>query len=126
MAVTPIITGQTFEGNDATVLSRVDFNGSNIQQADLSSIGYKIYKKNDPGTLIDSGTLTVANVIFDTLQTDSIWTQDSTGYNFKTTVAGANLADPDVIYRVEFQLTGTGGELAAVVAEITTLPMIGN
>jgi hypothetical protein len=126
MPITQIITGQTFEGADASIMSRVNFDGANIVQADVASIAFKLYKKKDPATLIQSGALVVADTIFDTLQTDGRWTTDSTGYNFRHIIAGADLADPDEIYRAEYVITGTGGEKKVVVAEITTLAMIGS
>ncbi len=61
--------------------------------------------------------LTVADVIFNALQTDPLWTVDTTGYNFRHvldvsahpafTVAGRR-------YLVEYQLTPAAGQMIFV------------
>ena len=64
-----------------------------------------------------NAALAVADVVFDTLQTDPIWTVDATGYNFRHvldvsahqafTVAGRR-------YLVEYQLTPAAGQMILV------------
>ncbi len=67
--------------------------GAAVTQATFSNPGtitYRLYQMdgNTPRELTASAqSLTVSDVIFDTMQTNSIiWPVDSTGYNFKWTV----------------------------------------
>ena len=81
-----------FEGpdNSGLFLARVDlWTGSLITQAAITSIKYTLYDLGfgamDAPSAVTGHTdvsLTVADVVFDTLQTDGRWTEDSTGYNF--------------------------------------------
>ena len=95
---------------------RVYLDGDNILQADISTITYSIFLLDDD--VIDTRTavtghsavsLTVVDVIFDTLQTDS----QASNYNFRHTppiattpiftIAGRN-------YLVEYTITPTSGQ----------------
>lgn len=113
--------GATFrEDGTATLLARVtarDGTGATqasgrklLKQADLSAIAIKVFNVADPSTAVLDTALTIANVIFDTLQTD--WDADSTGYNFKTTLASTVLATGGALYRAEVKFTTTGGTIA--------------
>ena len=119
------IYGTTFKNGSVTLLARiVGAGGQNIHQADLGAVKYTVYLLDDQNpdnrTAVaehTNVTLTVAEVIFDTLQTDSIWTVDATGYNFRHlldvsvhpafTVAGRR-------YLVEYQLTPVVGQVILV------------
>ncbi len=116
------VHGTVFKNGTATNLARVvGADGANITQADIASGVYSIYLLNDQDA--DSRTavtnhsavaLVVADVFFDTLQTDSIWTKDATGYNFKHTPAisaDAAFAIADRAYLVEYTLTPSSGEV---------------
>jgi len=105
----------------ATLMARVvGADGSNITQSDITSAKYSIYLLDDQDP--DSRTavsghsavdLTVSAVIFKSLQTDSLWDQDGTGYNFRHTpdigshqaftIAGRN-------YLIEYTLTPASGQ----------------
>lgn len=103
-----------------TLLNRVvGWDGSEIAQADISAAEYSIYLLDpndaDERTAVtghDGESLTVSDIIYDALQTDDVWTEDSTGYNFRHTpevdeddaftVAGRE-------YLVEYLLTPTSG-----------------
>jgi hypothetical protein len=82
------------ENGSIVVMARVDnWSGSYITQATITAASYTIYlldedypESPDTRTVVanhEDVALTVADVVFDTLQTDSIWTKDATGYNFK-------------------------------------------
>ncbi len=119
------IHGSAFKNGSATLLARiVGAAAANIVQADLSAVHYTVYLLDDQDP--DSRTpiaghtnvaLTIADVVFDTLQTGSIWTVDATGYNFchvldvsthqAFAVAGRR-------YLVEYRLTPKNGQTILV------------
>ena len=77
------------------------------------------------GVVISAATpLTIANVIFDALQTDARWTKDSTGYNFKDGISGTILTSPNVIHRVEYKVEPASGDTYWLAGEITTIPIL--
>lgn len=87
----PTIHKFTFwEGSPPLLMSREEKAGANIAQADISSISYAIFSVvGSTVTSVATGTLTVANVVYDALQTGAPWTEDTTGYNFRWDVAAS-------------------------------------
>jgi hypothetical protein len=96
------------------VLQRVHYNGSNITQATVTSITWKIWDSftRTGADVVDSGTLTVSSVVFDTLQTDGKWTDnpvnDDTGYNFAHAIPSTAI-DNAGEYRLEHEFTMSDG-----------------
>jgi hypothetical protein len=79
-----------------TVAGRVYYENTLITQATISAISMEVRRYSRSGGVsapVAKTSLTVADVVFDTLQTDAGWTQDATGYNFKTSVPAAAFAD---------------------------------
>ena len=119
------IHGTAFKNGSVTLLARiVGAGGANILQADLNTIKYTVYLLDDQNpdsrTAVSEHadvTLAVADVVFNTLQTDAMWTVDATGYNFRHvldvsahqafTVAGRR-------YLIEYQLTPAVGQMILV------------
>lgn len=112
MKSTDIVTAVVWEDNDVTCLARVQLAGVNATQAVFASIKRNIYDIDSatPTTNLDGSTLTIASVVFDTLQTDGRWTEDETGYNFRTTVAGSIFTTANHRYRIECEAVGASGE----------------
>lgn len=117
--------GQVFKNGSATLLARiVGKDAANVAQADISSAVYSIYllDEDDPDsrTVVsghDEASLAVADIIYDTLQTDAIWSVDATGYNFShvvdvSTDTAFEIAGRD--YLVEFTLTPVTGQVIIV------------
>jgi hypothetical protein len=85
------IYGTAFKHGSVTLLARVvGQDGTPIQQADIASAKYSVYLLDDQDA--DSRTavsghgdvaLSVADVIFNALQDDALWTVDQIGYNFR-------------------------------------------
>ena len=98
--------------------------GAAIVQADVSSIAYKVYDKDDTSSP-STGTLTVADVVYDTLQTDSRWT-DTTGYNFGWPAPASLFPDGDRVYQVEIQVTPASGEGYPLRFDVTTRSLFGS
>jgi len=115
------IRGGVFKNGSATLVARiVGADGSVIQQADVSAIAYTIYRVDpndaDGDTAIDGHegvAVTVADVIFDTLQTGDLWDVDDTGYNFKHVIdvgTNAAFAVAGATYRVVYTLTSADAD----------------
>lgn len=86
--------------------------GSLIQQADVSSIAYRVIDADDSTASASTGSLTVGSVIFNTLQTnalDSRWPANapSAGYNFGGVIPGSAFADSEKRYFVIVTATMT-------------------
>jgi hypothetical protein len=70
-------------------------------------------------------SVVVNDVIFDALQTDSRWTRDAIGYNFRLDLPGAAFSDSR-IYRVEIRLTPVGGESFRIAYELEAVATYGD
>ncbi len=125
MASAADIHGTVFKNGTSTNMARVTgADGTNITQADISSGVYSVYLLDDQNadtrTAVTGhvdGSLTIASVIFDTLQDDAIWTIDSTGYNFRHTVdisADEAFAIAGRAYLVEYVLTPSSGQVILI------------
>lgn len=108
-----------------TCMARVvGADGSAITQTDIDEAEYSIYllDDQDPDSLTavdehEEVSLIVSDVVYDTLQTDDIWTKDSTGFNFKYTVdIGTNAAFTVAgrKYQIRFKLTPDSGQVIIV------------
>lgn len=94
-----------WEDSDVFLMARIaGEDGAYITQASITSITCYIQNLNT-GTAPTPPSITVSDVVFDALQTDAIWTADSTGYNFKVQVADTFFAEGDTKYLVEFRFT---------------------
>lgn len=87
MSIDPLVKQiRIREGDAPKLMARVvGPENTPLTQSLVSSIAWTLYdlRSTTPGTAVDSGSLTVASVIFDSLQTsDAAWTEDDTGYNF--------------------------------------------
>jgi len=102
----------------ATFLARIeDHENTTLTQAVTSEITYTVFlvapdAPDDDAAVSghEDGEVTVADSIFDALQTDARWTEDSTGYNFRHTIdINTNLAFAirGRQYRVVFELIPT-------------------
>lgn len=114
----PITRAAMFEDSSSTFMCRMlASDGSAAQQADVTSIAYSVYDRTG-GAVVISGTLTVSSVVFDTLQTGAPWTLDSTGYNFKATLAATAYPTGGRLYRVEFKWTFADGTVGFDVYDV--------
>lgn len=105
-----IILGKAVQNSGVTLLARILGNaGTPVTQLSLSSIAYTVTDLTT-NTAIGSGTLTVSQVIFDTLQTDAVWTKDAVGYNFKAQLASTLFANGGDTYQVDVAFTPVSGQ----------------
>lgn len=98
--------------------------GTAITQASISSINRKVFNRAT-GVEISSTALTVSAVVFDTLQTGDIWSEDSTGYNFSDGPAAADFSDANQTYRIEYTFTPASGQIFRSVFEVRTKDILG-
>jgi hypothetical protein len=126
------IHGSALKNGSITLLARVvGQNGANVIQADLQSARYSVYlldnRNPDSRTAIDGHTdvvLPVAQLIFDTLQVDPLWTIDAVGYNFRHVLNVSThpvFAIADRRYLVEHRLTPVAGQVILVRFQIHVL-----
>lgn len=121
MSATDITKEVVWEDAGAICLARVvGVDGANITHSDVTSIARKIFDldSSTPTTAVDTSTLTVADTVYDTLQTDDRWSKDDTGYNFLDTVAASVLTTGDHSYLVEYKVTPVAGEVYWLVYQL--------
>lgn len=122
MAEASDIHGTALKNGSATLLARiVGADAADIARADIDSIHYSVYLLDegdaDARTAVaghDDVELAVADVVFDTLQSDAIWTVDASGYNFRHELDVST--DPAFAiagrrYLVEHRLTPAVGQI---------------
>lgn len=125
MANASDIYGAAFKNGAATLLARiVGAAGAAIVQADINSIRYSVYLLDDedadsrtPVAGHSDAALTVADVVFNSLQTDVRWTVDGTGYNFRHALdvsAHPAFAVAGRRCLVEYRLTPVAGQVIIV------------
>jgi len=91
-----------------------------ITQSTTSAITVAVFK-NASTTATYTASLTVADVVFNSYQTDARWDLDSTGYNFRYAVISSVFDEGDATYRVEFKFTPTSGSQYFVVYMVDTV-----
>ena len=119
------IHGTAFKNGSVTLLARiVGAAGQNVLPADINTAKYTVYLLDDQNPDSRSAvaehtnvTLTVADVVFGALQTDALWTVDTTGYNFRHVLdvsAHQAFAVAGRRYLIEYQLTPAVGQMILV------------
>ena len=121
MTVARDIQGTVFRHATATLMARVEnSSGQAIDEASIASAEYSVFEltKGDPGSIIpvtghENVSLSVNNVIFDTLQNDEAWTVDETGYNFRHELDVSQneaFVEAGAVYQVRYELTPAFGQ----------------
>lgn len=102
-----------WEDSGAAVRATVrDINtGSYITQAAISNVDLAVFdlSADDPTVEIYSEALTVSSVVYDTLQTDGVWTY-SIGYNFKHIISSTAFPTGSHVYVLEYVFTPASGQ----------------
>jgi hypothetical protein len=116
------IFGTTMKNGTATLMARiVGHDAALATPDDIASVDYSIYLLDDDDpdarsavTGHDEVSLTVADVLFTSLQTDDRWTVDTTGYNFRHTIDISSNQAFTIAgrrYLVEYRLTPDEGQV---------------
>ena len=92
--------------------------------ADVSSVIRNVYKTSDETVVIGPTTLVIADTILSSLSTGSVWTIDSTGFNFVDTVPPTAFPAGDTEYQIEYKITLTGGEVFWLMVAGTSLAVL--
>lgn len=110
MPATPTVWQvRAMEDSGYSLMARVRLpSAAYITQAAVSSITRTIKTLHKPGSPTTS-SLTVASVVYDTLQTGNFWTKDTTGYNFKDDLAATVAVDKNGRYAVTYLFTPASG-----------------
>lgn len=106
------VIGSVLEDSPFFVMMRIHgMVGTVVTQASITSIVAKLYELSGatPGTVVQTANLTIAAVIFDTLQTGG-WTKDAAGYNFGHAVPASWMAKGGVRYKIEYLVTPQTGD----------------
>ena len=104
------VTGTIREDSAFSVLLRIEHDGANAVQSDIDSIEYQIFPHYSTTAHTTATALTVADVIYDTLQTGGGWNTDTTGWNFKHNVAATTFPTPGA-YEMEYKVTFSGSSV---------------
>ena len=110
------------------LLARVlDADGALLTPTTCTAITYQVYDKNTGDQIGTTTTATVADVLFASLQTDSRWTRDTTGYNLAIALPASALPAGGTTYRVEAKLTtNTGGDPFYLLWELQATDVYGH
>ena len=121
--MTLIAAGSVFQNSGALFLARVrSSSGSYVTQATLSTITCRVSNMTTGvAVTVISPTITISTSVFDALQTDAYWTQDTTGYNFKHAMPATAFPTANNVYRVEYKFTPTSGAVFYVEFQVTAL-----
>lgn len=118
---------------DATgAATGVSGEGNWIKQADLSSIGCKVFDLSEanptnPRTPILSPAVVVSSAILDVPVTNGlIWDVDGTGYNVIYDLSGACFPTGGHKYLIEFAFVTTGASTFVVAYEGIASPVVGS
>src|SRR4051812_31859089 len=99
-----IVTDRAFAATGAAMLARIrGSDGSYVTQAVTSSITCAVSDMTTGSAVaVITPSVVVASAIFDTLQTDSAWSKDSTGYNFKHSLPATAFPTAGHVYLVVY------------------------
>ena len=125
------ICGTAFKNGAAILMARlVDSAGATVQQSGLSAVEYSIYEldpcRPDSFAVVaghDAVQLDVRDVIFNSLQTGGLWSDDAEGYNFRHEIDGSwdtGFPMPGKCYQVRYELTPTFGQKTIVRFQLRT------
>jgi hypothetical protein len=79
-----------------------------------------VWDEAGTATVAAGTAVTISSTVFDTLQTGTVWDEDSTGYNFRHLIAAAAFPTPG-LYTVEYKFTLTSGRVFQSKGLITVL-----
>jgi hypothetical protein len=114
------------DGNVAVMFRVLGDDAVPITQATVASITFAVYDLDatTPTSAVTTGTLTVADVVFDEYQTDDRWTVDGIGYNLRHDISAAVFTTGGHTYALEYKITADGGEVFHILARVQASPIM--
>ena len=89
--------------------------GNWAEQADLSTITYRVFDETDSNVEVTAGaqSVTIATSLADTpvTGTSALWDRDPTGYNFTHNLPATCFPTGGHLYRVEYKFTFADGSI---------------
>lgn len=119
-----VFYGEINEGETPRLMQRIEDNtGTALTQSDVSTITYAVYATDDYATAVGTGSLIVADVIYEPLQTDDdAWNDEfgstDDGWNFAWAATASLFPDGGTTYRVEVILTLASGQVVVLVFQV--------
>ncbi len=112
------------ESSSFSTMYRVLVEGAAAKQADVASVEFSVINDETKEVIQSLTALTVADVVFDSLQLNTMWDVDASGYNVKHDVPHTLLTDATIRYRLEYKITFTGGTEVFLTPIVVTLNQI--
>lgn len=130
---TGVIQGRAIARSGTALLARVtNASAANVTQSSLSAISYQV-RDIEAATSGSVHSLTISDVISDTLQTGNGWDQDTTGYNFRVVLPATSFVwTPEIDaqknpiprrFQVDVKFTPATGEPFIVVFGVWVSPV---
>ncbi len=82
-----------------------------VASTDFTSIKRAVYNVLTEVAVLAEATLTLSSVVLAALSTGSIWTADTTGFNFIDPILTTDFPSGSSIVRVEYEFIMTSGEV---------------
>ena len=117
-----------WEDSGYTVLARIlGHDGTAITQSDVSgTIAWTVAERSAPDTVVTSGTVAIADTVYDALQTnDARWTKDTTGFNFAAAMAVDTVPTGSKTYHLRFTFTPSSGAVYQFPVILPTRNLLG-
>lgn len=96
------------EASSFSAMFRVTADGQNITQADVSDVRFAVLNDATKEVIQGLSSLSVEDVVFNTIQKDDRWSVDAVGYNLRHDISHTLVTDPSVTYRFEYRVTLAG------------------
>lgn len=116
-----MIRGTGLERSALWVLERIvnPNSGAYISQATIADIAYEIHDAQARRKIAGAKALTIANVVWDSLQLGKGWTADTLGWNLAFTVPG-DYFPAEGTYRVDVRFVPVTGATFYTALEVAT------
>lgn len=125
MPVVSVTQAMVWEDSGAFFMADIVGNdAAAITQASITGITCKVFDSS--GTSAGTPTIVVANVVFDSYQTDARWTVNTTGYRFGYAMADTIFTTGGETYTVEFMFDPASGSDFPVVYTVTARNLQGS
>lgn len=108
----PVIASQIVveDGVAWWLIRLIAVDGNPAQQTDITALSVKVFDESDDTETYTATLSPVSSYVYDTLQTDPIWTLDNTGYNVKVKLPATAFPTGGATYRGELAITDAASD----------------